>query len=357
MAGEKTPIHIYTPDDGIDYKELRRNNDIAIVIPGQGYFKVGMGKELCQESLFARQKYQTAERVLGYSPLDLDEDKLSNNEYLQVALMTYYVACADVLKHKFKIKPRIIAGHSLGEVISLVVAGAIKFEDGLKLAQIRGRLMHMAAEREKTGKIAIIQNGQEEQTLEERTEFQNVVQEITGLFGLTIGIYNNERQIVVGGRSDSLNRAKEHIEKKWAEKGYKTIPLNVKAAYHSEHMRDIVDPFAQAVAETKIRRPEIQIIANTTGEPLGDTPEEIRKELVDHLTMPVQWEKTNERLIQEGITTIIELGEKPILTNLVRKRHEDAEKFLKVARNATILGGVAAAATAGVLYIRSRKNQ
>lgn len=285
----------------------------ALVFPGQGSQYVGMGQDLVTTYPKARALFAQADNALGYSLSRLcfagPEHTLTDTINAQPALLTHSVAVLRVLQAiRPEASPAFFAGHSLGEYSALVAAGVLEFTDALELVRERGRMMKKVGEKSPGGSAAII--GMDAVTLEtvcRETDTQ-------------IANYNAPGQIVISGTKDALVRAMELAKTRGARR---VIPLVVSVAAHSRLMEPGASEFTVAVAKTPMREPQVPVLSNVTALPLADV-DAIRSELVAQLTSPVQWIRSIEYIVAQGITNFVELGPKNVLAGLIRRIHPDA---------------------------------
>lgn len=279
----------------------------AFVFPGQGSQYVGMAQDLVAYPQ-ARAIFEQADATLGFALSSLcfngPENELTDTLNAQPALLTHSIAALRVLQTlQPNVVPAFVAGHSLGEYSALVAADALNFADALKLVRERGRVMKRAGEQTPGAMAAII--GMDTATLES----------VCAESGVQIANYNAPGQIVISGEKDALQRAVELAKTRGAKRA---IVLAVSIASHSRLMHDAAREFADAVAATPLRAPKIPVLSNVTAQPLARV-EEIRHELVAQLTSSVQWIKSIEYLIAQGVTQFIELGPKDVLAGLIRR--------------------------------------
>jgi [acyl-carrier-protein] S-malonyltransferase len=282
---------------------------VAYVFPGQGSQWVGMGRDLYQDFASARAIFAQADEVLGFTLSRLcfegPEDELRQTLNAQPAILTVSYACLEAVRESFPDfpPPAFVAGHSLGEYTALAAAVVLDFATTVYLARERGRLMHEAGV-VRPGSMAAVM-GLEESQLEE-------VCRQTGTYIVNI---NCPGQLVISGDKDGVARAMDLAKNKGAPR---VVPLAVSGAFHTPLMQPAVDKMAEIVGDLSFRDPMIPIIANTTAQPLT-TAQAIKEELIRQLCSCVQWQRSIERMIAEGVTTFIELGPGRVLTGLIKR--------------------------------------
>jgi [acyl-carrier-protein] S-malonyltransferase len=230
-------------------------------------------------------------------------------------------------------KPDFVAGHSLGQYTALVAANALTFADALRLVRERGRLMKETGEQTPGGMAAIL--GLDDATVEALCQEVNEGARDKGqglsnskletrnskLSAVTVANYNSSGQIVISGEKAALERAIALAKERGARR---VIPLAVSIASHSALMQAITPAFAQAVAQTEFRPTEIPLVANGSAQPITAV-EDIRAELVRHLTTPVQWTRSVEYMIAQGVTTFVEVGPGTVLAGLIKRISKEVE--------------------------------
>jgi len=294
---------------------LAERGKTAYVFPGQGSQKAGMGLDLYENSTAARAVFDQADRILGIPLSRLcfegPEDELRQTINAQPALVATSIACLEALREagdKVLPGPAFLAGHSLGEYTALAVAGVFDFATAVRLARERGRLMYEAG-MERPGTMAAI-IGLEEPALAE----------ICRQTGTSIANINCLGQIVISGEVDKIERAVTLAREKGAQRA---IPLQVSGAFHTPLMQPAYDGMSRIIPEMKFQDPKIPVIANTTALPLVDAPS-VKQELLDQLCNCVQWQRSVEYMIANGVDTFIEIGPGKVLTGLVRRINRDA---------------------------------
>jgi [acyl-carrier-protein] S-malonyltransferase len=297
---------------------------IAFVFPGQGSQYVGMGKQLYDASPAARRIFEQADAILGFPLSKLcfegPQEELDDTYNAQPAILTVSVACLEALKEKFGPlgylgTPSLVAGHSMGEYTALVAAGVLDFEDALKLVRERGRLMKETGEQHPGGMAAVV--GLDEQALEE------VVQEAQAAGVVTLANANSPGQTVLSGEIAALTRAMELAK----ARGAKLVQrLAVSIASHSPLMAQAAQHFQELLNRITLRPPQVPLIANISAQALT-TVDELRAELSEQLTRPVQWTRSVQMMVAEGVDTIVEIGPKQVLTGLIKRITPDAKPF------------------------------
>lgn len=287
---------------------------VAWQFPGQGSQYVGMGKDLAEAFPEAAEVFRRADEILGFSLSRLcfegPEDVLTDTVNAQPAIFAHSAAVLAILQKRGKGGlPTFVAGHSLGEYSALYAAGAFDFDDVLRLVRERGRLMKLAGERQPGGMAALL--GLDLDTV---AEICRQAREETSA-AVEVANDNCPGQVVISGALPALERAMALAQEKGARK---VVRLAVSIAAHSPLMAVIRDEFAQVVAATPMRPPQVPVIVNATAQPTTDV-EEIRDRLVAQLTSPVRWTDTVRYMAGHGVDTLVEIGPKDVLTKLARR--------------------------------------
>jgi [acyl-carrier-protein] S-malonyltransferase len=288
--------------------ETKSKPKIAHVFPGQGSQSVGMGHKLYQSSPKAKEVFQEADEALQFSLSRLcfegPEDELRQTINAQPAIMTVSIAClraASEVNHT--VSPSFVAGHSLGEYTALVAANVLGFADAIRLVRERGRLMQKAGEIKPGGMAAVI-------GLDEA-----VLREICRESGAEIANFNCSVQIVISGSKEALARAMELAK---ARDARRVILLQVSGAFHSTLMQPTIEGLSQAIAQINFRTPEVPIVVNSTAQPVT-TAEGVKEELLRQLCNCVQWQPSVEYMVEEGVSTFIEIGPGQVLSGLIKR--------------------------------------
>jgi len=287
----------------------------AFLFPGQGAQTVGMGAELAQSQPAARRLFEQAQAILGYDLLELctqgPAEKLNSTVYSQPALFVCSLAALEQLKHD---QPEVAeacsatAGLSLGEYTALVWAGAMDFEAGLRLVQIRGQAMQDAADAAPSSMVSVLGMDREQvESLCEQAREADILQ-VANL--LCPG------NIIVSGDTAACERIAPLAE---AAGAMRVIPLAVAGAFHTPLMQSAVERLSAALAETEIRSPRIPVVSNVDAQP-HDDPDEIRELLVRQVVSPVLWENSMRWLIdQQAIEQCYEIGPGRVLRGLLKR--------------------------------------
>jgi len=285
----------------------------AYVFPGQGAQFVGMGKDLYENSALAKELFEKANDILGFRITDLmfdgtDED-LKQTKVTQPAIFLHSVILTKVMGSDFT--PEMVAGHSLGEFSALVSAGAMNFEDGLKLVSQRALAMQKACEKEPSTMAAIV--GMEDAIVEE------VCASISEI--VVPANYNCPGQLVISGSIAGVDKACAALTEKGAKRALK---LPVGGAFHSPLMEPARAELAQAIENTIINAPICPVYQNVSAMPFTD-PKEIKKNLVAQLTAPVKWTQTVQNMLADGAKHFTEVGPGQVLQGLIKKVDRSAE--------------------------------
>lgn len=288
---------------------------VAYIFPGQGSQRVGMGRDLYDNFNSAKAVFDQADQVLGFPLSRLcfegPEDELSQSINAQPALVMVSYAClkaaSEVGGDKLPL-PAFVAGHSLGEYTALVAAGVLDFATVIYLVRERGRLMYEAGLKKPGGMVAII--GLDEASLAE----------VCAQTSTYIANVNCPGQLVISGAKENLTQATELAQAKGAQR---TIPLRVSGAFHTPLMQSATSGIAEIIASLSFRRPAIPIIANTTAQPMTDV-EQIKRELLTQLSHSIQWQRSIEYMLSQGVDTLVEIGPGEVLTGLVKRISREA---------------------------------
>lgn len=283
----------------------------AILCAGQGAQAVGMGRDLADAFAEARAIFERADALLGL-PLsrtcfDGPPETLNATDIAQPAIFVTGAAIAAALRAAGAMPAAgAAAGLSLGEYTALYVAGALSFDDGLRLVRRRGQLMQEACEANPGGMVSVLKLDPE--------RVEALCDEARGAGALTCANYNGPGQIVVSGTTDACQRIAELAR----SAGGMAVPLTVAGAFHSELMRSAADGLAAELEQVPIQPPAMPVIANVTAEPHA-APASIRRRLAEQLVGPVRWQQSMQRLIADGVTRAVEIGPGRVLAGLMRR--------------------------------------
>jgi [acyl-carrier-protein] S-malonyltransferase len=278
----------------------------AYIFPGQGAQFVGMGKDLYDQSDKARELFEQANDILGFRITDMmfngtDED-LKQTNVTQPAIFLHSVILAKVMDD---FAPEMVAGHSLGEFSALVAAGALSFEDGLRLVAARANAMQKACEIQPSTMAAIL--GLDDFTVEDICQRTSEI--------VVPANYNCPGQLVISGTIAGIDKACEMMTAAGAKRA---IKLNVGGAFHSPLMETARVELEHAIVNTEIKSPVCPIYQNIDAKPYVK-PEEIKHNLIAQLTGPVKWTQTVTHMLQDGASSFTEVGPGAVLQGLVKK--------------------------------------
>jgi len=284
----------------------------AYVFPGQGAQFTGMGKNLYDESSLAHELFEKANEILGFRITDImfsgTAEDLRQTKVTQPAIFLHSVLLAKTLGEDFK--PEMVAGHSLGEFSALVAAGALSFEDGLRLVYQRALAMQKACEARPSTMAAIL-------ALPDET-VESVCASITDTVVVPAN-YNCPGQVVISGTNEGIDQA---CEKLLAAGAKRAMKLSVGGAFHSPLMEPARLELAAAIEKTPFSKPVCPIYQNVNAKPQTD-PETIKANLVSQLTSPVRWTQSVLAMIADGADSFTELGPGSVLQGLVKKINKE----------------------------------
>jgi len=283
----------------------------ALLFPGQGSQKVGMGKELAAEFEVARRTFEEADEALGFSISSLcfegPTEELTLTANTQPAILATSIAVLRVLQSERDLSFDVAAGHSLGEWTALVAAGALRFDDAVRLVNLRGKAMQEAVPSGQGAMAAIIGLDAEGVTA--------LCNEARGDDVLEPANFNGGSQIVISGAAAAVDRAVAQAKPAGAKLAKK---LAVSAPFHCPMMQPAADRVRDALADVTISAPTVPVVANVSAEP-NDQADRIAELLVAQVTGAVLWEQSVTRLVQMGVERAYELGNGAVLKGLVKR--------------------------------------
>ncbi|HEY3932899.1 MAG TPA: ACP S-malonyltransferase [Verrucomicrobiae bacterium] len=296
----------------------------ALLFAGQGAQAVGMGKDLAEKFPSAKNWFDRANAALGYDLAKIcfegPEAELTKTENAQPGIFLVSWVCFELLKEKIpNLKFDATAGLSLGEFTAIAAAGAMSFENGLRVVRQRGKFMQEACDATHGGMAAIID-------LDEIP-----TREVCAEAGIVLANLNCPGQLVISGEAEKIAKAIELAKVKGAKRA---IPLPVTGAYHSPLMAGAQPKLQSELAKIKISAPHIPVISNVTAQPHGD-PTEIAARLIEQVTSSVLWENSMRYLLSQGFTRFIELGPGTALSGFM-KRIDKTAQMLNVADAASL---------------------
>ncbi len=291
---------------------------VALVFPGQGSQFVGMGQELCKRSSKAREVFEEADDALRFPLSRLcfegPEEKLKETANAQPAIMTaswaLYRAALENGEWGGR-DPDFVAGHSLGEYTALVASCAMDFYHAVQIVRERGRLMQEAAQRRPGGMAAIL--GLEDDTVEE----------VCWTTGSEIANVNAPGQIVISGDRLALAQAMDLCH---AQGARRVIPLEVSGPFHSSLMRPALEGMFRALGQVTFRDPLVPLVANAKAQ-IIDSAQDVKDALLWQLCNCVQWRRSVDVMIQQGVNTFVETGPGRVLTGLIRRIDPEVKAY------------------------------
>ena len=287
--------------------------DFAFVFPGQGSQSVGMLKEVYDSCEVVRETFKEASAVLGYDLYQLvsegPAEELGKTFKTQPALLTSSVALYRLWCSRTELRPKVMAGHSLGEYSALVCAGAVDFKDAVNLVKLRGEFMQEAVPVGEGAMAAVMGMVPD--------EIVAICQQVEKDCGEAVQAvnFNCPGQIVIAGTTKAVEKAVEALKAAGAKRA---VPLPVSAPFHSTLMKPAAERLKKVLDNIEFHDAKFPIVANVTAEPVVKA-EEIRALLVKQAASPVKWEMSVRNMIGNGFDTFVEIGPGKTLTGFTRK--------------------------------------
>ncbi|MEG0688929.1 MAG: ACP S-malonyltransferase [Hungatella sp.] len=283
---------------------------IAFIFPGQGAQYCGMGQDFYEQTKIGKQVYEHASELLGFSVQELcftENDRLDITEYTQAAMVTTGIAMMKVLESR-GIKPDVSAGLSLGEYNALVAAGVLSEEDAIRAVRQRGLLMQEAVPAGIGAMAAVL-----------ALDAEKIEEIVNGIEDVQIANYNCPGQIVISGKKQAVEQAKEQLLAVGAKR---VVLLNVSGPFHSKMLQEAGKKLGQVLEQVTIQQPKIPYVANVTASYVTEAGA-VKRLLEQQVSSSVRWQQSVETMLADGVDTFIEIGPGKTLSGFMKKISRD----------------------------------